>query len=267
MTTAKPVTVNDFKRLKNEGVPISVLTAYDAVMASLIDQAGVDLILVGDSLANVFQGRETTIPVTIEEMIYHTEIVVRSVKRAFVAADMPFMSFQVSPEEALRNAGTVMKKTGCKAVKLEGGVPAKETIRRIVQAGIPVIGHIGLTPQSVHALGGYGLRGKDNGQALIEAALAVQEAGAFAIVIEKIPRGLAAEITRALAIPTIGIGAGPDCDGQVLVTNDILGLNPQFKPKFVRRYDELAERILSSLKAYKDDVRSRRFPGIDESYE
>jgi len=267
MTKEKALTVNDFQRLKNEGIPITALTAYDAVMATLLDNAGVDMILVGDSLANVFQGRETTLPVTVEEMIYHAEIVARSVKRAFVVVDMPFMSFQVNPEEALINAGTMMKKTGCKAVKLEGGVTVKETIHCIVQAGIPVLGHIGLIPQSVHVFGGYGVRGKENSQAIIEGALAVQEAGAFAVVIEKIPRTLAAEITQNLAIPTIGIGAGPDCSGQILVTNDVLGLNPHFKPKFVRRYDELAERIISGIKAYNDDVRSRRFPSLDESYE
>ncbi len=267
MMKEKPLTVNDFQRMKKKGVPITALTAYDAVFAALLDQAGIDLILVGDSLANVFQGRETTIPVTLEEMIYHAEIVVRSVKCAFVVVDMPFMSFQVTPEEALKNAGYIMKKTGCQAVKLEGGVTVKDTILKIVQAGIPVFGHIGLTPQSVNVFGGYGLRGKDNAEALIESALAVQEAGAFAVVLEKIPRGLAAEITKKLTIPTIGIGAGPDCDGQILVTADMLGLNPHFNPKFVRRYAELARQALTGLQGYVDDVRSRSFPLLDESYE
>ena len=263
----KRVTVNDFQRMKQESVPIAALTAYDAVFAALVDEAGIDLVLVGDSLANVFQGKETTIPVTIEEMIYHTEIVARTVKRAFVVADMPFMSFQVSSEDALRNAGTIMKKTGCNAVKLEGGIPVRNTIRSIVQAGIPVLGHLGLTPQSVNVFGGYGVRGRDNTNELIEESIAVQEAGAFGIVLEKIPRGLAAEISQKLTIPTIGIGAGPDCDGQILVTTDMLGLNPQFNPKFVRRYAELAARALDGLKGYADDVRARNFPSLDESYE
>ena len=263
----KPVTVNDFKRMKKEGVPVTALTAYDCVFAALLDKAGIDLILVGDSLANVFQGRKTTIPVTVEEMIYHAEIVARSVKRAFVVVDMPFMSFQVNPEEALRNAGTMIKKTGCSAVKLEGGFPVTGTIRKIVDAGIPVLGHLGLTPQSVNVFGGYGVRGKDNGHEMIGEAQAVEEAGAFAVVIEKIPRTLAKDISEKLTIPTIGIGAGPDCDGQILVTTDMLGLNPGFNPKFVRHYADLAVNALAGLQGYCDDVRLRKFPSADESYE
>ena len=263
----KPITVNDFQRMKREGIRITALTAYDALFASLLDEAGIDLILVGDSLANVFQGRETTIPVTLEEMTYHGEIVARAVSRAFVVVDMPFMSFQISIEEAVRNAGNVMKKTGCKAIKLEGGVSVNHIIRRIVDIGIPVFGHIGLTPQSVHAFGGYGVRGRDNRQAVIDDALAVEDAGAFAVVLEKMPGSLAREITEKLTIPTIGIGAGPDCDGQILVTPDMLGLFRKFKPAFVRRYAELADSALSGFKKYIDDVRAGAFPSEKESYE
>ena len=263
----KSITVNDFQRMKKDGIPITSLTAYDSVLASLLDKAGIDLILVGDSLANVFQGRETTIPVTLDDMIYHGEIVARTVKHAFVVVDMPFMSFQVSPEDALVNAGAIMKETGCNAVKLEGGTPVKETISKIVQAGIPVMGHLGLTPQSINVFGGYGVRGKDDTAAVIKNALDIQEAGAFAVVLEKIPKDLAGEISRKLTIPTIGIGAGPDCDGQILVTTDILGFNTGFNPKFVRKYADLAEQALAGMKGYADDVRERRFPSLDESYD
>jgi len=265
--TDKPLTVNDFLRMKKKGINITALTAYDALFASLLDEAGIDLILVGDSLGNVFQGRETTISVTLENMIYHGEIVARSVKKAFVVVDMPFMSFQVSSEDALMNAGAVMKKTGCKAVKLEGGVAIADTIRRMVEIGIPVLGHIGLTPQSVHAFGGYGVRGRDNRQALIDDAQAVEDAGAFAVVLEKTPESLAREITEKISIPTLGIGAGPGCDGQILVTADMLGLFRRYKPAFVRRYSELAETALESLKKYCEDVRKGTFPSENESYQ
>ena len=263
----KPVTINDLKAMKCDGVPISVLTAYDTLLAGLIDKAGIDMILVGDSLANVFQGKKTTIPVTLDEMIYHGEIVVRSVKRAFVVIDMPFMTYQVSPSEALRNAGRLLKETGCQAVKVEGGVHMHDTIRAIVNAGIPVIGHIGLTPQSIHSFGGFGVRGRDNTESLAEDARAVDDAGASAVVIEKIPRTLAERITAEISIPTIGIGAGSGCDGQVLVTTDILGYTPEFNPKFVRKYANLADIISQALIEYKDDVKAHRFPSTDESYE
>ena len=263
----KKITINDFKRMKQDGIPITVLTAYDSIFASLLDQAGVDLILVGDSLANVFQGRSTTIPVTIEEMIYHAEIVARVVKHAFVAVDMPFLTFQINPEDALINAGNMIKKSGCQAVKLEGGVPMSATIKKIVNAGIPVIAHLGLTPQSINVFGGFGVQGRDNHKRIIDDAKAIEDAGAFAVVLEKIPRDLAAEITHLISIPTIGIGAGNSCDGQVLVTPDMLGLNPGFNPKFVRRYADLAEHTLESVKSYCEDVRSRKFPSDDESYE
>jgi len=263
----KPININDFHRKKNEGIRITALTAYDALFASFLDEAGIDLLLVGDSLANVFQGCETTIPVTLEEMIYHGEIVARVVKHAFVVVDMPFMSYQVSPEEAVRNSGDVMKKTGCKAVKLEGGVTVSKIISRIVETGIPVLGHIGLTPQSVHTFGGYGVRGRENRQAVIDDALAVQDSGSFAVVLEKMPRSLAGEITEKLSIPTIGIGAGPDCDGQILVTADMLGLFRQYNPAFVRRYAELANSVMTGVKKYIDDVKTGDFPSEKESYE
>ena len=263
----KKLNVNDFQRMKEEGIRITSLTAYDAIFAALLDEAGIDLILVGDSLGNVFQGHDTTIPVTVEDMIYHGEIVARSVSRSFVVIDMPFMSYQVNPDEAVRNAGAVMKKTGCKAVKLEGGAVIKDTIKRIVEIGIPVLGHIGLTPQSVNVFGGYSVQGKENRQRIIEDAQSVEEAGAFAVVIEKIPASLAKEITEKLSIPTIGIGAGPHCDGQILVTEDVLGLFRKFKPKFVRRYAELADSAFDGLNRYIEDVRKGTFPSDKESYE
>jgi 3-methyl-2-oxobutanoate hydroxymethyltransferase len=252
--------------MKREGARITALTAYDALFARMLDESGIDLILVGDSLANVFQGRETTIPVTLEQMIYHGEIVARSVRRAFVVVDMPFMSYQVSAEEALRNAGKMVKEIGCKGVKIEGGVARQATIRRIVETGIPVLGHVGMTPQSVLVFGGYGLQGRVNRETVIADARAVEDAGAFAVVLEKIPRELAAEITGMLSIPTIGIGAGPECDGQILVTPDMLGLFTGFKARFVRRYAELGAVAADAVSRYIADVRGGGFPGEEESY-
>ncbi|MFC1490777.1 3-methyl-2-oxobutanoate hydroxymethyltransferase [Candidatus Latescibacterota bacterium] len=263
----KPVNVDDFKRMKQEGQKITALTAYSSLYAAFLDEAGIDLILIGDSLGNVFQGRGTTIPVTLEEMIYHGEIVARSVTRGFVVVDMPFMSYQINAEEALRNTGKVMKLTGCNAVKLEGGVTIKNTIRQIVDIGIPVLGHIGLTPQSINTLGGYKVQGREDRKRIIADAVAVEEAGAFAVVMEKIPQSLASEITKKLSIPTIGIGAGPDCDGQILVTEDMLGLFREYKPKFVRKYAELADSALKGLGHYIEDVKSGSFPSDDESYD
>jgi 3-methyl-2-oxobutanoate hydroxymethyltransferase len=262
----KSLTVNDFRTMKQEGKRIACLTAYDAPFARLLDEAGMDLILVGDSLANVFQGRETTIPVTLEQMIYHGEIVARAVQHAFVAVDMPFLSFQVNSEDALRNAGRMIKETGCKAVKMEGGITMRETIRRIVDAGIPVIGHVGMTPQSVNVFGGFRLQGRENRQAVFADALAVEESGAFAVVLEKIPRELAAEITGKLSIPTIGIGAGAGCDGQILVTPDILGLFTDFRPRFARRYVEMGDIARDCFRKYAADVRSGDFPSESESF-
>jgi 3-methyl-2-oxobutanoate hydroxymethyltransferase len=260
-----PLSVNDFGTMKRNGSRITALTAYDALFARVLDECGIDLILVGDSLANVFQGKNTTIPVTLDQMIYHGEIVARTVRRAFVVVDMPFMSYQIGPEDALRNAGRVLKETGCKGVKIEGGEVSREIIRRIVGAGIPVLGHVGLTPQAVNALGGFGLQGVANRETVISDARAVEEAGAFAIVLEKIPRELAAEITAALSIPTIGIGAGAECDGQVIVTPDMLGLTG-FKARFVRRYVELGPIVNDAVGRYIADVRSGSFPGEEESY-
>jgi 3-methyl-2-oxobutanoate hydroxymethyltransferase len=264
---SRPLTVTDFGDMKREGVSIAALTAYDAITAVLLDEAGVDLVLVGDSLGTVYQGHGSTVPVTLEQMIYHGTIVSRVVSHALVAVDMPFMTYQVSTEDALRNAGLIMQKTGCSAVKLEGGLRTQKAIDGVVANGIPVIGHVGLTPQSVHAFGGYGVRGRDDRQAILDDARAVEDAGAFAVVLEKMPRTLAREITEMLSIPTIGIGAGPHCDGQILVTEDMLGLFTAFKPAFVRRYAELAEAARGGIAAYLSDVRDRSFPTDEESYD
>ncbi len=265
--STKSLNVDDFKRMKDGGRKITALTAYSSLFSEFLAEAGVDLILVGDSLGNVFQGRDTTIPVTLDEMIYHGEIVARTVPDSFVVVDMPFMSYQVNAEEAVRNCGTVMKRTGCNAVKLEGGVTMKNSIRKIVDVGIPVLGHVGLTPQSVNALGGFKVQGRDNRKKLIEDACAVEEAGAFAVVMEKIPRALAGDITCKISIPTIGIGAGPECDGQILVTEDILGLYRAFSPKFARRYAGLAVDAIKGIEQYIKDVRDGSFPSADESYD
>lgn len=269
-------TYTDFRRIttqslyvsKQKGIKISALTAYDFIMAKLLDQAGIDLILVGDSLSNVFQGNETTLPVTMDEMIYHTKAVTKGVERAMVVVDMPFMSYQTNMDEAFRNAGRIMKETPAGGVKLEGGKRVAETVRKITEAGIPVMGHIGLTPQSIHQFGSYKARGKQEEEAreLIEDAKILEEAGAFSMVLEKIPAQLAKEITEAVSIPTIGIGAGVYCDGQILVTPDMLGLNVDFNPRFVRHYANLAEEIVESVKGYVSDVKERQFPSEKESY-
>jgi len=265
----KKVTVNSFIDMKKKQENISALTAYDYTFASLMDQAGIDLLLVGDSCGNVIAGHETTIPVDLDNIIYHTRAVSRAVNRAFVVADMPFMSFQESPEIALRNAGKLMKRGRAEAVKLEGGLPMAETVGKITEIGIPVLGHLGLTPQSIYAFGGYKIQGKEERQAqmLKEGAIALQQAGAFAIVLEKIPADLAREITDSLRIPTIGIGAGPNCDGQILVSYDMLGLNEKFNPKFLRKYATLADNIKNAVKNYTDDVKSGDYPAKEESYE
>ena len=259
--------VKHFLKMKESGTSITALTAYDSILAGILDQAGVDLILVGDSLANVFQGKETTVPVTLDEMIYHGEIVARTVKNSFVAVDMPFMSYQVSIEDAVLNAGQMLKETGCQAVKLEGGRSMSATIRKIVDIGIPVIGHVGMTPQSVNAFGGFHVQGRGNEQAIIDDAAAVEDSGAFMVVLEKIPSELAAKISEKLFIPTIGIGAGAKCDGQILVTQDLLGLLPGFNPKFVRKYADLFTPAIDGIKNYIDDVRNGSFPTSDESYD
>ncbi|MGA7722385.1 MAG: 3-methyl-2-oxobutanoate hydroxymethyltransferase [Ignavibacteriaceae bacterium] len=264
----KRVTTKTLELLKKKGIKISVLTAYDFITAKILDEAGIDIILVGDSLANVFQGIETTLPVTMDEMIYHAKAVARAINRAMLVVDLPFMSYQLSPDEGFRNAGRIMKETSAGAVKLEGGVRVAETIKKITDAGIPVMGHIGLTPQSIRQFGSYRERGKNEKEAndILLDAKAVEEAGAYAVVIEKIPALLAKKITEQIKIPTIGIGAGVHCDGQVLVTPDMLGLNVDFHPRFVRYYSNQAELISEAVKKYIGDVKSANFPSEEESY-
>jgi 3-methyl-2-oxobutanoate hydroxymethyltransferase len=254
--------------MKQEGTPIVCLTAYDFLTARLLDRSGIDVILVGDSLGNVFQGHETTLPVTVDDMIYHARTVVRAVRRAMVVVDMPFMSYQTSVEEGFRNAGRIMKETGAGGVKLEGGEEVADLVRKLTAAGIPVMGHLGLLPQSVHQYGGYAPRGRDAAEAkkILQSARALERSGVFAIVLEKIPSSLAAKITSAVKVPTIGIGAGPRCDGQILVVTDLLGLTEDFRPRFVRRYAALADDVRRAVSAYASDVRAGRFPSKEESY-
>ncbi|MCA9512916.1 MAG: 3-methyl-2-oxobutanoate hydroxymethyltransferase [Myxococcota bacterium] len=261
------VTVRSLRTAKRSGRPVSMLTAYDHAFARIFDAAGIDVLLVGDSLGNVVQGQDTTLPVTLDEAIYHTRLVARAAARAMVVGDMPFGSYQVSPEDAVRNAIRMVKEGGAHAVKLEGGSPMLATTRRIVDAGIPVMGHVGLTPQSVHAMGGLRVQGRgDAGRSrVVEDAIAVQEAGAFAVVLEGIPSELAAEITRTLAIPTIGIGAGVGCDGQVLVMHDLLGLS-DWTPSFVKQYANLGQLAAQAARAFADEVRNRKFPDEEHSY-
>ena len=265
---SRAVTTRSFRRMKAEGRKIVVLTAYDWMLARYLDAAEVDAILVGDSAGQVFAGYRTTLPVTLDDMIYHARAVRRGAPDRFLIVDMPFLSFQVSPEKTLENAGRVMKETDAQAVKVEGGEALTETVERLVGCGIPVMGHLGLTPQSVHAFGGYGLRASGAGEAdrLRADARALERAGCFSIVLEKIPRDLAAEVSAELEIPTIGIGAGPKTDGQVLVTPDLLGLTPDFRPRFVRRYAELDEIVSQALSRFAADVRDGSFPGDEESY-
>ncbi len=267
-TDFRKITTKTMMLSKKSGVKISVLTAYDFITAKLLDRAGIDLILVGDSLSNVFQGNETTLPVTLDEMIYHTKAVTKGVERAMVIVDMPFMSYQTNPDEGFRNAGRIMKETSAGGVKLEGGKRVAETIKKITDAGIPVMGHIGLTPQSIHQFGSYKARGTTDVEAdtLLKDAKILEEAGAFAIVLEKIPSLLSKKISESITIPTIGIGAGIHCDGQVLVTPDMLGLNVEFHPRFVRHYAELASVIDNAVKNYVKDVKERQFPTEKESY-
>jgi 3-methyl-2-oxobutanoate hydroxymethyltransferase len=263
-TEALPVTIPDFMTWKSQSRRIAVLTAYDFPTARLLDEAGVDCLLVGDSLGTVIQGWETTLRVTIDQIIYHAEMVARAARHALVVADLPFLSYQVSPRRALRSAGRILKETNCQAVKLEGGRKMAPTIKALVDAEIPVMGHVGLRPQSIRRLGTYKVqRSSDE---ILDDAQAVAESGAFAIVVECIPRELAAKITEKVPIPTIGIGAGPHCDGQVLVTHDLLGLLETFHPKFVRHYAELAQQIRAAVSRYVADVADGRFPGESESF-
>jgi 3-methyl-2-oxobutanoate hydroxymethyltransferase len=251
------------------GEKIVALTAYDVVFARLADKAGVDVVLVGDSLGMVVQGQSSTLPVTVDDVVYHTRAVARGVARAHLCADMPFMSYQASVEDGMRAAGRLIKEGGAESVKVEGGVEVAELVKRLAGAGVPVMGHVGLTPQSVHKFGGFKIQGRTDEQraAILEDARAVADAGAFALVIEGVPRALAAAITAAVPTVTIGIGAGPDCDGQVMVMHDLLGLEPAWKPRFVRRYAEMGDAAGKAFAAYADDVRAGRFPSKDESWD
>ncbi|HVZ74536.1 MAG TPA: 3-methyl-2-oxobutanoate hydroxymethyltransferase [Polyangia bacterium] len=263
------VTTGALRARKMSPDKIAVVTAYDFVFARLADDAGVDAILVGDSLGMVVQGEATTLPVTLDEMVYHTRLVTRGVRRAHVVADLPFMSYQASIEDGLRAAGRLMKEGRAEAVKLEGGVAVAELVHRLVSAGIPVMGHVGLTPQSVHQLGGFKVQGRtEEARArLIEDATAISSAGAYAIVVETVPRDVAAEITRAVPAVTIGIGAGAACDGQVMVMHDLLGLQPAWQPRFVRRYAEMGKSVGEAFARYAADVRAGKFPSGEESYD
>lgn len=267
-TAPTRVTVQTLAAMSARSEKIAVATAYDATFARMFDDAGIDALLVGDSLGMVVQGLDTTLPVTLDEMIYHARAVARGAQRPHLIGDMPFMSYQVSAEEALRNAGRFLAEGAMHAVKLEGGADMAPTIARIVRAGIPVMGHVGLTPQSVHAMGGFKVQGKDEDAArrVMTDAQAVADAGAYAIVLEGIPQALAAEITRTLPIPTIGIGAGPQCDGQVLVCYDMLGLTPHRAPKFVRQYETFFERGRDAIKRYRSEVRDGQFPAPEHCF-
>jgi 3-methyl-2-oxobutanoate hydroxymethyltransferase len=259
---ARPVRVPDLKAMKRRGEKIVMLTAYDASMARLLDRAGVDVLLVGDSLGMVIMGCENTLPVTLEAMLHHVRAVRRGARRALVVADMPFMSYQVSVAEAVRNAGRLIQEGGASAVKLEGGRPVLDVVRRLTEIGIPVMGHLGLVPQSVHQLGGFRPRARDEREAerLLEEARELEQAGAFALVLESIPAEVARSVTQALSIPTIGIGAGPHCDGQVLVSYDIFGFYEGPVPPFVKQYARLGELMVEAARAYAEDVRQGRFP-------
>jgi 3-methyl-2-oxobutanoate hydroxymethyltransferase len=265
------VRTTDLGRMKNSATPIAMLTAYDYPFARIFDQAGIDVLLVGDSLGMVVQGVDSTLPVTLSDVLYHLKMVVRARRRALVVADLPFLSYQVSPEQALRNAGRLIKEGG-EAVKLEGGTTMAETIRRLVDVDIPVMGHIGLTPQSIHRMGGHRVQGRRSGRAagcrerLLEDAAAVEQAGAFSIVLEGIPAELAAEITGKLSIPTIGIGAGASCDGQVLVMHDVLGLSDGFMPRFAKSYASLWQEAAAATVSYIREVRERTFPTPQHCY-
>ena len=267
-TVPGKVTTRSLIKMKQHGVRISALTAYDFLMAEILDRSGIDVILVGDSAAMVVQGRHTTVPVTLDQMLYHSQVVAKAVSRALVVGDLPFMSYQVNSDEALRNAGRMVQEALVEAVKVEGGRVIAPTVARIVEVGIPVMGHLGLTPQSIHKFGTYKVRATKPAEAeeLKRDALALQDAGVFAIVLEKVPAQLAAELSKSLEVPIIGIGAGGGCDGQILVTHDMLGLYTRFHPRFVRRYAELGLEMERAFEAYVADVRSGSFPSEDESY-
>ncbi|OMP29711.1 MULTISPECIES: 3-methyl-2-oxobutanoate hydroxymethyltransferase [Mangrovimonas] len=264
----KRITVKSLVEMKQNGEKISMLTAYDYTMAKIVDEAGIDVILVGDSASNVMAGHETTLPITLDQMIYHASSVIRAVQRALVVVDLPFGSYQSDPKEALRSAIRIMKESGGHAVKLEGGKEIKESIKRILHAGIPVMGHLGLTPQSIYKFGTYTVRAKEEQEAkkLKEDALMLEKAGCFAIVLEKIPAQLAKEVAESVSIPVIGIGAGNGVDGQVLVLHDMLGMTHEFNPRFLRRYMNLYEEMTSAISQYVDDVKTLDFPNDNEQY-
>ncbi|UCE19935.1 MAG: 3-methyl-2-oxobutanoate hydroxymethyltransferase [Gemmatimonadota bacterium] len=266
--TETRVTTSTLMDMKREGEKIAVLTAYDFLTARFLDEAGIDMIIVGDSVSMVFAGHETTLPVTMDEMLYHTKAVSRGCRRPLIIGDMPFLSYQTCVEDAIRNSGRFLQEGGAQAVKLEGGTEMADTISRVVERGIPVMGHIGLTPQSIHKFGGYKVQGntEDSAQYLLSSAKILEQAGVFSMVLEKIPAHLAREITQAVSVPTIGIGAGVHCDGQVLVTQDMLGIFDLFQPKFVRRYADLAESMKAAFQEYIKDVKGGAYPSEEESY-
>jgi 3-methyl-2-oxobutanoate hydroxymethyltransferase len=264
LNTQRPMTVPEFRSAKGRGTPLAVLTAYDCTMARILDAAGVDGLLVGDSLGMVVQGEPNSLAVTLDEMIYHTRLVARGAQRSLVIVDMPFMSYQVSPQQALANAGRIIKEGRAHAVKLEGGQRTCPAVEAIVTADIPVMGHVGLTPQSVHRLGGF--RVQRDAERLLDDARALEQAGVFAIVVECVPAELARDITAAVQVPTIGIGAGSGCDGQVLVTHDLLGLFDELRPRFVKRYAELGEAVRAAVVQYCAEVRERRFPAAEHEF-
>ena len=262
------VTVPEIRKMKERGEKITALTAYDYSFARILDQAGIDILLVGDSLGSVIQGKENTLPVTMDDMIYHTKAVARGCKRALLVADMPFLSFQVSAEEAKRNAGRFVQEAGAEAVKLEGGMRILQTVEALIQMGIPVMGHVGLTPQSIHQFGGYRVQGKEKAgrEAILQDALGLEAAGAFAVVLEGIPMKLAGEITERLSIPTIGIGAGVNCDGQVLVVHDMLGMFDMYTPKFVKKYADMKTVMTGAVEKFIAEVREQKFPDKQHSF-
>jgi 3-methyl-2-oxobutanoate hydroxymethyltransferase len=264
----KRITTNTLQEMKNRGEKISMLTAYDFSMAKIVDMAGIDVILVGDSASNVMAGHETTLPITLDQMIYHAQSVVRAAKRSLVVVDMPFGSYQGNSKEALNSAIRIMKETGGHAVKMEGGEEIKDSIQRILTAGIPVMGHLGLTPQSIYKFGTYQVRAKEQEEAdrLLSDAKLLDECGCFAIVLEKIPAALAAKVAASVNVPVIGIGAGADVDGQVLVLHDMLGITQEFSPRFLRRYLNAGELMIGAVEQYVKDVKSKDFPNTSEQY-
>ena len=267
-TEVKRITTNTLQKMKASGKKISMITAYDFSFARIFDEAGIDVILVGDSASNVMAGHETTLPITLDHMIYHASSAIRGAKRCLVVVDLPFGSYQSNSDIALASAIRIMKETGAHAIKLEGGEEVLESVKRIIGAGIPVMAHLGLTPQSIYKFGTYNVRakGEDEAAKLRADAQLLQEAGCFALVLEKIPATLAGEVSRSLKIPTIGIGAGPQCDGQVLVMHDMLGINTEFKPRFLRQYLNMHEQVTKAIQQYISDVRSNNFPNETESY-